>query len=262
MSSENHASYAKIGFAVFAGTLAIAAALTYLAGVGDADQEVMVESYFDTSVSGLSVGSSVDFRGVKVGEVRDIDFAASLYPGTEIDTSTLQRIVVTMALNRRKFKASDGHSAEIIIKEYVAHGLHATISTSGITGLSHIELQIPEIPVEDKPVAWLPRYITVPPAPSMMDSLSSAAARLMNQIGSMDFASAWSNISEVAVRAANISRQVDQLLESQSTGVGAVVGNMEELSSSLKELSRRLEENPSLLIRPNDPAPLPETSGW
>ncbi len=262
MSSDNHASFAKIGFAVFAGILAIAASLVYLAGVGDADQEVLVETCFDTSVSGLSVGSSVDFRGVKVGEVRDIDFAAALYTNYEIDVSTLQSIVVTMALDRRKFKASDGYNAEMIIKEYVSHGLHATISTSGITGLSHIELQIPDIPVEDKPVVWRPRHIMIPPAPSMMDSLSSAAARLMNQIGSMDFTSAWSNISEVASNAARISRQVDILLESQSAGVGTVVGNLEELSSSLKELSRRLEENPSLLIRPNDPAPLPETSRW
>lgn len=260
MANDNHANYGKIGFAILAGTLAIACSLVYIAGIGDRGQEVMAESYFDTSVSGLSVGSNVDFRGVKIGEVKAIDFASFIYPGHKHDESNRQRIVVTMALSRKGFREDDGYTAEMIIKDLVSHGLHATISSSGITGLSHIELQIPDTPVEDKQIPWRSRYILIPPAPSMMDSLSSAATKLMNQISTMDFASAWSNISVCAENAASVTKKVDVLLESQASSIGSAIGNMEELSASVKELSRKLEENPSLILRSQDPAPLPETS--
>lgn len=259
MASDNHASYAKIGFVVFAGIIAIAAALVYIAGLGDQNQEVMAESYFDTSVSGLSVGSSVDFRGVKIGEVRAINFAAFLYHNHDVDDANRQRVVVTMAISRKKFKETDGYTAEMILKDYVDHGLHATIASSGITGLSHIELQIPDTPIEDKPVTWRSRHILIPPAPSMMDSLSSAATRLMNQMSEMDFVAAWSNLAACAENAASLTKKVDVLLESQSSSVGAAIGNIEELTASVKELSRKLEENPSLLLRSQDPDPLPET---
>ena len=36
--------------------------------------------------------------------------------------------------------------------------------------------------------------------------------------------------------------------------------NMNEASARIEALSQRLEENPSLLLRPADPEPLPETA--
>ena len=70
----NQANYAKIGFAVAAGVAALVATLVYLGGALGKGDVIYAESYFDTQVSGLSVGSAVNLRGVKVGEVRAISF--------------------------------------------------------------------------------------------------------------------------------------------------------------------------------------------
>ena len=60
----NQANYAKIGFAVAAGAAAIVATLVYLGGALGKSDVIYAESYFDTQVSGLSVGSAVNLRGV------------------------------------------------------------------------------------------------------------------------------------------------------------------------------------------------------
>ena len=72
--ASNHASYAKIGLTVMLGVAAIIGALVYLGGAWGSDDRVYAETYTDRSVSGLSVGSAVNFRGVKLGEVKEITF--------------------------------------------------------------------------------------------------------------------------------------------------------------------------------------------
>ena len=68
MADSIHANYGRIGFAVVAGTLAIIGTLVYLGGFGGRSDIVYAETYSDNAVTGLSVGSDVNMRGVKIGE--------------------------------------------------------------------------------------------------------------------------------------------------------------------------------------------------
>ena len=85
MASDNHASYTRIGLTVVIGIAAVVGSLIYLGGMRGRDSEVYAETYYDKSVSGLSVGSAVNFRGVKLGEVREITFVGSKYVEGEGD---------------------------------------------------------------------------------------------------------------------------------------------------------------------------------
>ena len=62
MASEGNTSYTKIGFIVVAGIVAVAGSLFYFGGVRGNGDLVYAETCFDRSVSGLSVGSAVNFR--------------------------------------------------------------------------------------------------------------------------------------------------------------------------------------------------------
>ena len=67
-----NASYFKIGLFVILGSLLIVTAIVIF-GAGAIFQEyIYVESYFEDSVQGLSVGSPMKFRGVDVGQVSEI----------------------------------------------------------------------------------------------------------------------------------------------------------------------------------------------
>ena len=89
MAADNHAHYRRIGFTVILGIVAIQATLVYLGGVGNSAHEILVETYYDNSVSGLSVGSDVNFRGVKLGTVKEISrrMVFRPYPADRFRTS-------------------------------------------------------------------------------------------------------------------------------------------------------------------------------
>ena len=222
----NQANYAKIGFAVAAGAAAIVATLVYLGGALGKGDVIYAETYSDTHVSGLSVGSAVNLRGVKVGEVRAISFIGAEYDDAQGDD--VQKIYILMAFTARTLHRASYEDSEDHLRYLVGKGLHATVTPSGVTGLSKIELNFPKADVEAAPISWRPRYICIPPA-------------------------------SVAESSANIAANVDELVDDGKAGIESIVRDMEEAATRVRELAADLRENPSLLLRPNDPDPLPET---
>jgi len=260
MANDNKPKYARIGLTVLLGVLATAGALVYIGGFDRGDMEVLVESYYDNPVSGLSVGSSVNFRGVKVGEVKDIMMERPR--SADYSVADMQRIRMLLSLNLRRMghrSRPDDVELRRMIESYVERGLRATVTASGITGLSRIELNMVRNPPPQAQLSWRPKHPVIPPAPSLIDGFADAATRLMNQINSMDFVSVWSNVQSIAESTARLTDNADSLVEGQRANVGSIVQSINEAAERLGELARKLEENPSLLLRPADPEPLPET---
>ena len=79
MAADNQPNYAKIGFFILAGVALVVGTLVYLGGVGATQHEFLAETHFSFPVSGLDVGSAVNFRGVRVGSVRRISFIGAEY---------------------------------------------------------------------------------------------------------------------------------------------------------------------------------------
>lgn len=261
MANDNHASYAKVGLVVILGIAAIIGSLIYFGGVGSKRDEVLCETYYDHPVTGLSVGSEVNFNGVKIGEVRDISFVGAEYPGCA--DSDAQVICIRLALDRRKCRLSEGEADGTILKQLIAKGLRATVSSSGITGLSRLELNLPRPgtePVPARPLSWTPAYTWIPPAPSMLESFSDSATQVMDKVKKMDVAAAWSNLTVAVEAVAGTTQNLNTLVESQKSRVDEVLTSVEDASRSLKELADNLKDNPSLLLRSADPDPLPETA--
>ena len=187
MASDNHAHYSKIGFAVLIAAAATVATLIWLGGLGEGDDPLYVETYYEKSVSGLSVGSPVNFRGVTIGKVAVIDFVGNHYDVVGKDNS---RIYIKMAINRKALGMAEdeGYDPESLLARLVdVVGLRATVTASGITGLSRIECDyFPDAPPPPK-LSWTPRAVYIPPKMSLLEDFSSAATRVMNQINAMDF---------------------------------------------------------------------------
>ena len=250
---SNHANYGKIGFTVVLGIAATVAVLIYLGGAG-ADSDILyAETYYDTSVSGLSVGSAVNFRGVKIGEVKEISFVGAKYEG--IPWADAQRIYILMALMRKNI----GPNAPSRAEEFVKRGLRATVTASGVTGLSRIELDIQRGRPPPAPLQWKPENLYVPSYPSLLDSFSDSATKVMNEINRMDIASAWSNVSATVESAAHATEGISAMVDSVREGVGRIVEEAAEAVTSLRDVTEELKRNPSLLIRERRADRLDET---
>ena len=212
-------------------------------------------------MTGLSIGSEVNFRGVKIGEVSDISFVSAEYD--DYAEEDAQVIVIRMNLNRRRCRLAASDSVEGIFSHLLERGLRATVSSSGITGLSKLELNLPRAgcdPKQPRTISWCPRLMVIPPEPSMLDSFADSATQVMNQINKMDFSSAWSNVSSIATSASQIASSANAVVESQRAAVSEMMDNLRQVAGGLKELVDEVRDNPSLLLRPRDERPLPETA--
>ena len=251
---SNHANYAKIGFTVVIGLVAIVAVLIYLGGAGGQSGITYAETYYDTSVSGLSVGSAVNFRGVKIGEVKYISFVGAEYDG--VPWPDAQRIYILMAFPNHKMGPSSPERAE----EFVAKGLRATVTASGVTGLSRIELDIQRDRPPAPKVPWKPRNTYIPSYPSLLDNFSDSVTKVMNELNRMDVSSVWSNVSATGESAAHATAGVRTVVDSVRSGIDGMVENVSEAAASLRDVARELRRNPSLLVREREAAPLEETN--
>ena len=259
MSSDNHASYARIGFALLVGVVATVLTLVYLGGLRGHRGEFLVETYHDREVSGLSVGSSVNFRGVKIGEVRELDFVGNKYEAKGDDNL---RIYILMALDPRKlgYFKDEGIRLEDTVPHLVrTRGLRATVTASGITGLSRIECDLYSSAAPAETFAWTPRHTFVPQKISFLDNFSDAATRVMNQINTMDFGGTWSNVHATVESLSRVMRSARTMMETRQADFEKTSENFAETSTELRELVREVKDNPSLLIRERIPRPLDET---
>ena len=261
MASENKASYARIGFTVFVGTLAIVLTLIYIGGLRGRGNEVVVETCYNKPVNGLAVGSVVNFRGVKIGEVREIDFIGNKYDVEGPDNS---RIYIKMALKGDLLgvKKSESDIAVKWIEKSVRRlGLRATVTSSGITGMSRIELNyFHDEREEDIPrISWQPRHGYIPPKMSLLDNFSDAATKVMNQINGMDFKAAWSNMNEAVAALSRATDSAKAMIESRQDEIERLMDDMVTTSAAVRDLAGQLRRNPSLLVRERIPEPLEET---
>jgi phospholipid/cholesterol/gamma-HCH transport system substrate-binding protein len=116
---------------------------------------VRYHTYFDESVSGLEVGSTVVFRGVRIGNVGAIGIAPD-------------RTRIDVALDLWRPKTSELEMTSLV----------ASLESSGITGVKFVELspRKPGAPLPELAFEPDPRY--VPAARSLLATLEERAAQI------------------------------------------------------------------------------------
>ncbi len=243
--------YTRIGLAVVLGALAIIFALVYIGGTSESRNTILAETYSTVPVSGLSVGSEVNFRGVKIGTVKKISFIGSEYPESSPEDAT--KIYIQLALQGDLFTHGEDVSGEERLVQQIRRGLHATVTASGITGLSHIELNLidPSSIVLER-LSWQPETPCIPPKPSMMENIADVATRVMNGLDKMDFDRLWTNVNAVMETSASVLKHFDGILEQESGPLHHLIRNLNETADSLGDFVRDLKDNPSMLIRTRD----------
>ena len=263
MASDNHASYTRIGLTVVIGVVAIVASLIYIGGMRGEANVVYAETYYDKPVSGLSVGSVVNFRGVKIGEVKEISFVGDEY---DVEGVANSRIYILMALQCGIMDPENETpaEAEAIIRQMVEKvGLRATVTTSGITGLSRIECDYHDRDDSDTmdvpPITWTPKHVYIPAKISLLDNFSVAATKVMNQINRMDLSAAWSNLNSAVESLARATEGAKNMLDARQGDLDLIIDDFSATSASLRDLAIEVKRNPSLLIRESKAQRLEET---
>ncbi|MDY0162032.1 intermembrane transport protein PqiB [Desulfobotulus sp.] len=132
--------------------------------------------YFDGSVRGLSPGAPVDFRGVQIGEVLDVN----LY----YDQATQAlRIPVRIAILTRRLTGPKHPDPDALFMQMLHQGLKARLEMGSLlTGQLFVAMEMdPANPVKELPLS--PEGIPViPTLPHPIAQLTENALRILNRI--------------------------------------------------------------------------------
>ena len=134
--------------------------------------------YFEGSVRGLTVGSPVEFRGIPVGQVLDINMEydsekkAFLIP-VLIDIEQ-ERIKVVGEMDQSDYKKRNDYLVE--------QGMRAQLKTGSlITGQLYVELDFhPD--AEPAQINWQGRYPQMPTVPTSMDEITTSLTQLLKKL--------------------------------------------------------------------------------
>ncbi len=252
--------YYRLGLFVLAAIALAFGVLLVLGGPGLFKPKVLVETYFRESVSGLDVGSPVKFRGVPVGNVKQILLSTQAYPGNLTPEADRGALVVV----RAELVGGSGEGLRRDLESYVRDGLRAQTQLAGITGNLFLSLDFVDpkrFPADAIEFTWTPAYSYIPSAPSATNQIIQNA---QNFLANLDEADIKALVANVARLAASTEKRVNELdVQSVNATIASFRSTLVRLDQqiarapiddtllSLRDAARRLDQ---LLQDPQLPA--------
>ena len=253
---RNNSTYFKVGMFVL-GCAAILIAGVVFISADKINDAIMIETYIDESVQGLSVGSSVVRRGVAIGRVERITFVPVEYPMEmeSIEFGKFERyVMVVMAIRPTEFPqlGKDPELVSATLRQQVNNGLRFKISYQGITGLAYLEADYVD-PLRNPPLAvpWKPKNHYIPSTPSVIQNFTEALDKTFQRIGAMDVEGLVDKMEslmgtlEVAVQDANIKEireSVTQLADDFSETNTKLQSLLDEAGTIPEDFSNAVEQ--------------------
>ena len=230
-------SYTRIGAFVFVAA-ALAVAAIVLMGSGPLrKREVLMETYVEDTVQGVSEGSAVKYRGIPVGTVKSVSFAWSDYK-VDLDDEASQRasryarIVFAIALK-------DDLDEEVFKEraaDLVKRGLRVHMKSQGITGLVYIDLDFENPDKPTLPVPWEPQHLYVPAVQSLSKTLFDAMQHVAEEIRSLG--GIMGNVSNMAAKVDMLIDHADSVLLSTGRAMEPIPGVAAQVSNLVAEAAQ------------------------
>ncbi|MGR9092557.1 MAG: PqiB family protein [Gammaproteobacteria bacterium] len=208
--------------------------------IGEAQftEQVPFVMYFNDSVRGLAVGAPVEFKGIKLGSVSQIDLEVD-------DDSGEVRIAVTVALQPQRLlnaSAVEHTLPQDIVGGLIARGLRARLQTGSLlTGQMFVELGLyPESPPEF--VDGERSLAQIPTLPSEFVEVKESMTKLLDKLHRLPLESIGEHaVATLAELEALVkSPQIDAALSGAATSMESIRGIADALTAELPLLTAQI----------------------
>ncbi len=222
----------KLGLFTLVGIALLVAGVLAFGAWSTFQKKSLYETYVPGEVSGLSVGSAVEFRGVHVGRVTHIGFSWNEYQGTQPGW-----VVVVFEMRDDIFGAPAANGA----REFQAaaqRGLRARLKAQGVTGTAIVSLEYLD-PAEYPPttVPWTPKHAYIPSAPGLLGDLLVSLQSALHHFSHLDV-TALNQQAETDLK--SLGRVLDKTerldLESLSTNANALLTEVRRSNARIETL--------------------------
>ncbi len=247
------ANYYKIGVFVIIGFVIAVVGIVVFGAGKFFRAKIMEETYFNQSVQGLEVGAPVKYRGVQVGNVKEVSFVFNHYKTTH--TYVLVRFEVYPELvGQRKIlgRVATEEERKETLNELIKKGLRLQLDSSGITGVAFLNLvyldpkQYPPLKID-----WKPEYVYIPSAPGTITVVTQAIENLTKELEAIDIKGITNKVDLILANTnkaiedaqiATLSKDIRGLIGSPNISTKNLNSIMQskEVRQSLKDLSQTL----------------------
>ncbi|MGD9787862.1 MAG: MlaD family protein [Sulfuricellaceae bacterium] len=239
--------YFKLGLFILSGIALLVAVVLVIGGGSLFRDDVTLETYFNESVQGLSVGSKVKFRGVVIGEVSNIGFTYNRY---ELDKPLSQRrqyVMVEARLSRGQLGLVGSDTDDSSLQHYIQKGLRVRLAAQGLTGTSYLELDY----VDPKtnavlPIDWTPENVYVPSSQGTVTQLVNIAESFMRKLDRMDLDRLMTNLNRLVD---TLDTKLEKVpMDKIGADMAATLSQLRTLTTNLN----RITANPDVASMPEN----------
>ena len=186
------ANYFTVGLFVIVAFALLIAAVIFWGSQALTQKKYYIETYLDEAVKGLTVGSPVNYRGVKIGQVERIAFVPSEYdiikPGTDEFVKYGRYVFILMSLSHERVLVQD--RPDLIIEKMVESGLRLRMVSQPLTGVGTLELDYLKLDLDKQPkplaIIWKPKHTYVPSAPSVFSELIQSFESVLGKLEALE----------------------------------------------------------------------------
>jgi paraquat-inducible protein B len=192
--------------------------------------------YFNETVRGLSAGASVDFHGIKIGEVISVRLLF------DQDTLTF-RIPVLIAIepDRIEFSGESAIAEYKMVEKLVEKGLRAQQRIGNLlTGQCYVSLSIVTGAVPQR-INYDDIYPVLPTVPQTMEEIAATTKKLLERFNNLPLEETLADIREAA-------RQVKAMTGSKT--LESAIDNIDQSFSRFKQVAANFDDQ--TLVRIDD----------
>ncbi len=279
-------NYFKIGlFIIISVTLIVVAVVIWGAGLFT-KEKIYFETYFDSTVTGLSPGAAVELSGVRIGQVESIEFASAVYDISTDPTEVSRyeryvRVVCSQRAEESRERVGDitDEQREARIRNLIQQGLRVELASNILTGQAYLEgtfVDPNRFPALH--ITWEPYYIYIPSAPGQFSTMKDSVDKILAKLEEVDVSglteeiqeffseiretnqeikkmltnpdpnAETANLAEVLTRLDNTLESMNREIRTQSPEIDKFLRNLRAISDDIKELTAMLKKHPSGLI--------------
>ena len=279
------ANYFKIGlFFIISSTLGVVAVVIWGAELFTKDK-IYFETYFDSAVTGLTPGATVELMGVKIGKVERIEFASAVYPISTDPTIVSEyeryvRVLCSMSAEKSIERVGEitNEQREARVKNLIQQGLRLQLASNILTGQAYLKgtfLDMERFPILD--IKWEPEHTYVPSAPGSFSTMKHSVDKILVRLEEIDIKAIANNVNKILVeikqlltssdptaesvnlpqmmaRLDSILERIDRQTANKNDDIERIILNIKAITDDLKELTTMLKEYPSEIIFSQPPA--------
>ena len=222
------ANYFTVGLFIIVAFALLIAAVIFWGSQALTQEKFYIETYLDEAVKGLTVGSPVNYRGVKIGQVEKIAFVPSEYdiePGTDEYVKYGRYVFILMSLSHERVLIQD--RPDLIMEKMVESGWRLQLVTQPLTGVGTLEADYFK-PETHKPleIVWEPKRPYIPSAPSMLSKLLQSLESTLGRLEALEVEELIESANTLLV---NLNKTVDELR------IGVISGEVSDLLAETKD---------------------------